>query len=210
MNDNVWSWNIERFLAEAASSAPTPGGGSVSAYVGALAASMVSMVANLTIGKEKYQNVENEAKEILKKSQQCMTDLQLGLTRDIEIFNQFMDVFKMPKETEEQKARREEQRQAVLQEATESPMEIARRSLIVLHLTLRIAPIGNKGAISDAGVAAYLAESALRSALMSVDINLPQITDVNYIRKIQKETGEMKTVAKALLEETIKAVQRRI
>ena len=65
MKANIWEWDIDRFLAESASSASTPGGGSVSAYVGALGASMVCMVANLTVGKEKYTEVEIETKEIM-------------------------------------------------------------------------------------------------------------------------------------------------
>jgi len=210
MTDNIWNWNIERFLAESASAAPTPGGGSVAAYVGALGASMVCMVANLTIGKEKYKEVQGEVTEILQQAQSCLTDLQVGLTQDIQVFNQFMDVFKLPKETEDEKLYRGQCLQAVLREATESPMEVARKSLAVVRLAQRLAPIGNKGAISDVGVAAYLGESALKSAMLSVDINLPQIKDASYSDEIQKEARELKAEAASLLEQTIKVVQQRL
>lgn len=73
---DVWKWTTSEFLAQGASSAPTPGGGSVSAYVGALAASMVCMVANLTIGKEKYKNVEHQVQDILARGQRLLDDLK--------------------------------------------------------------------------------------------------------------------------------------
>ncbi|MFA6809009.1 MAG: cyclodeaminase/cyclohydrolase family protein, partial [Eubacteriales bacterium] len=73
--NKVQEWNIEEFLQQSASSAPTPGGGSVSAYAGALGASMVCMVANLTLGKEKYKDVEPIVKEILQKGEKCLSNL---------------------------------------------------------------------------------------------------------------------------------------
>ena len=210
MKANIWEWDIDRFLAESASSASTPGGGSVSAYVGALGASMVCMVANLTVGKEKYTEVEIETKEILLKTEHCMKDLKKGLTRDIEVFNKFMEVFRSPKETEEQKAVRGLRIQEVLIEATESPLDVARKCLEVMKLAKQLAPIGNKGAISDVGVAAYLSESALKSAMLSVDINLPQIKDEAYTVKVKAEREAMFVQAAGLLEQTVSIVQSRL
>lgn len=207
--DNVWQWDIDKFLNEAASSAPTPGGGSVSAYVGALASSMVSMVANLTVGKEKYRNVEPEVIEILHSAQTLLEALKSGVTDDIAVFKRFMEVLRLPKETTEQKAFRAEQLQAVLKEACESPLQVARNSLEVLKLAEKLAPIGNQGAISDVGVAGYLAESALRSALLSVAINLPQLKDEEYVQRIETECREMTEYAARLRIETLEIVQKR-
>lgn len=209
MND-VWKWDIDKFLAESASSAPTPGGGSISAYAGALGASMVCMVANLTVGKEKYKEVEAETKEILRTADQLLNDLKTGLIKDMDVFNSFMDVLKLPKKTEEQLAIREKSMQKVLIEATESPLNVARKSFEVLKLAKRLAPIGNKGAISDAGVAAYLAESSLKSALLSVDINLPRIKDKSYTAKILEEKNTMLAESSLLLEDAIKIVKERL
>lgn len=208
--NKVWEWSIDKFLAQSASSNPTPGGGSVSAYVGALGASMVCMVANLTIGKEKYKEVEPQVKWILTKAESCLSELKEGLIRDIEVFSQFMDVFKMPKDSEEQKTRRSQKMQEVLIEATESPMAVARKSYEVLELAKELAPIGNKSAISDVGVAAYLSESALKSAILSVDINLPQIKDINYKEKIVEERGNLLSSAETILRETINIVKMRL
>ncbi|GAB6173895.1 cyclodeaminase/cyclohydrolase family protein [Paradesulfitobacterium aromaticivorans] len=207
---DVWQWSAEEFLNQAASAAPTPGGGSVSAYVGALAASMVCMVANLTVGKEKYKDVEPQVQEILGKGKELLDSLKKGLSRDIAEFSNFMAVLKLPKETDEQKAARTTKMQDVLVSATDTPLGIARNCFEVLKLAHALAPIGNKGAISDVGVAAYLAESALKSAMFSVDINLPQIKDELYQKKVKTERAQMFEQAATLAEETVEVVQSRL
>jgi formiminotetrahydrofolate cyclodeaminase len=209
VSENVWDWNINRFLAESASAAPTPGGGSVSAYVGALAASMVCMVANLTLGKEKYKAVEAEIMEILNQAETHLQELKFGLSADMNVFSKFMGVAKMPRTTEAQRFTREQRMQEILLEATDSPLEVARKSLLVLKLAQKLAPIGNKGAISDVGVAAYLAESAMKSAMLSVDINLPQLKDAAQAHKIRTECGIMRTEAAVILDDTLKVAKER-
>lgn len=206
----IWDWTTAEFLAESASSAPTPGGGSVSAYVGALGASMVCMVANLTIGKEKYKDVEPQAKEILAKAEKLLADLKVGLTDDISVFSGFMDALKLPKDTEEQKQARAAKMQEVLVSATDTPLGIAQNCYAVLELAKELAPIGNKGAISDVGVAAYLAESALKAAMLSVDINLPQVKDPSYQEKVKAERERLFAQAEALKKETVEIVQSRL
>ncbi|MGE4271608.1 MAG: cyclodeaminase/cyclohydrolase family protein [Desulfitobacterium sp.] len=211
MADNsVWQWTTAEFLAQSASSAPTPGGGSVSAYVGALAASMVCMVANLTIGKEKYKDVEPQAQAILEKGQKALVDLKTGLTQDIEEFSNFMAVLKFPKDTEEQKQVRSAKMQEVLVSATDTPLGIAQNCYVVLELAQELAPIGNKGAISDVGVAAYLAESALKAAMFSVDINLPQVKDIDYQDKVKAERERLFAQAEKLKNEIVAVVQSRL
>lgn len=207
---NIWDWTINDFLAESANAAPTPGGGSVSAYAGALGASMVCMVANLTLGKEKFKHVENEVKEVLSKAENCLKELKDGLSEDIAVFNKFMAAYRLPKDSNEQIAERQNQIQEVLLKATESPLQVARECLIVIQLAKKLAPIGNKGAISDVGVAAYLAESALKSAMLSVDINIPQIKDESYQEKVALERESLFQQAEDLLAETIRIVQSRL
>lgn len=207
---NVWEWSAAEFLAQAASSAPTPGGGSVSAYVGALAASMVCMVANLTVGKEKYKDVEPQVQGILAQGQQLLSDLKNGLSQDIAEFSNFMAVLKLPKDTEEQKVARAEKLQEVLISATDTPLGIAQNCFAVLKLAQELAPIGNKGAISDVGVAAYLAESALKSAMFSVDINLPQVKNESYQERVKAERERLFTAAEKIKNETVQVVQSRL
>lgn len=208
--NNIWEWSTAEFLTQSASSAPTPGGGSVSAYVGALAASMVCMVANLTVGKEKYKEVEPQVQVILEKGQRLLNDLKTGLTQDIAEFSNFMAVLKLPKETEEQKLARSTKMQNVLISATDTPLGIAQNCYAVLELAQELAPIGNKGAISDVGVAAYLAESALKAAMFSVDINLSQVKDIAYQEKVKAERERLFTQAEKMKDEAVQVVQSRL
>ena len=168
------------------------------------------MVANLTVGKEKYKDVEPQIQEILGKGEELLDSLKKGLSRDIAEFSNFMAVLKLPKDTEEQKASRTAKMQEVLVSATDTPLGIARNCFEVLKLAHALAPIGNKGAISDVGVAAYLAESALKSAMFSVDINLPQIKDELYQKKVKTERAQMFEQAATLAEETVEVVQSRL
>ncbi len=206
----LWQWTTEKFLAEAASSAPTPGGGSVSAFVGALAASMVCMVANLTVGKEKYRDVEAQVKEILADAEMVLTALKSGLSQDIAEFSNFMAVLQMPKATDEEKSLRSGKMQEALVSATDTPLGIAQNCFRALQLAQALAPIGNKGAISDVGVAAYLAESALKSAMFSVDINLPGIKDQGYQERIKTERERLFAQAETLKVNTVAMVQSRL
>lgn len=207
---DVWKWTTDEFLAQGASSAPTPGGGSIAAYVGALAASMVCMVANLTVGKEKYKDVESQVLEILEKAQCVMNDLKTGLTQDIAEFSNFMAVLKLPKDTEEQKIKRTEKLQEVLISATDTPLGIAQNCFTVIKLAQALAPIGNKGAISDVGVAAYLGESALKAAMLSADINLPQIKNEEYQAQVKIERERLFKEAEKIKTETVQVVQSRL
>ncbi|MCB8816495.1 cyclodeaminase/cyclohydrolase family protein [Desulfosporosinus shakirovi] len=208
--NKIWEWTTEEFLTVSASSSPTPGGGSVSAYVGALAASMTCMVANLTIGKEKYKEVEPQAKEILAEAEAILGLLKSGLSQDIAEFSNFMDVLKLPKGTDEEKALRTEKMQEVLVSATDTPLGISQNCFRVLQLAQKLAPIGNKGAISDVGVSAYLAESALKSAMLSVDINLPGIKDVAYQERVKAERARLFEQAAVICAETVAVVQSRM
>ena len=206
----VWEWTTEEFLTVSASSSPTPGGGSVSAYVGALAASMTCMVANLTIGKEKYKEVEPQVKEILSQAEMVLTLLKTGLSQDIAEFSNFMAVLKLPKSTDEEKTLRTAKLQQVLVSATDTPLGISQNCFKILQLAQELAPIGNKGAISDVGVAAYLAESALKSAMLSVDINLPQIKDEGYQERVKVERTRLFEKAAILCAETVAIVHSRM
>ncbi len=207
---SVWQLSIEEFLVQSASSAPTPGGGSVSAYVGALAASMVCMVANLTIGKEKYRDVEPRVQDILFRGQDLLKALQSGLSQDIKEFSNFMAVLKLPNKTEEEKAGRTAKMQEALVSATDTPLAIAQNCFQVLKLARALAPIGNKAAISDVGVAAYLAESSLKSAMFSVDINLPQIKNAAYQAKVKAEREQLLKQASQICRDTVAVVQSKI
>jgi glutamate formiminotransferase/formiminotetrahydrofolate cyclodeaminase len=187
------------FLDKLASRSPEPGGGSVSALVGALGAALVSMVGNLTLGKEKYADVQDQIEELLKHSERLRGQLQSLIQEDTEVYADVSVAFKLPRETEEEKAVRAERIQEALKKATEVPFEIAEKCLEVARLSETSAEIGNVGAVSDAGVAVLLAEAAAQSAALNVKINVNSIEDQDFseekwsrITEIFKETAELR------------------
>ncbi len=168
------------FLDKLASRSPEPGGGSVSALVAALGAALVSMVANLTLGKEKYADVQDQVEELLKSSEKLRADLQGLIQKDTEVYADVSAAFKLPRESEEEKVERAARIQDALKLATEVPFEIAEKCLEVARLSETSAVIGNVGAVSDAGVAVLLAEAAAQSAALNVKINVNSIEDSGF------------------------------
>ncbi|MBC7253686.1 MAG: cyclodeaminase/cyclohydrolase family protein [Actinobacteria bacterium] len=187
------------FLDKLASRSPEPGGGSASALVGAVGAALVSMVANLTLGKEKYADVQDRIEELLRDSEALRADLQTLLQRDTEVYADVSAAYKLPRDTEEQKAERNARIQEALKKATEVPFEIAEKCLQVARLSETAAEIGNVGAVSDAGVAVLLAEAAAQSAALNVKINVNSIEDRDFagarwarIEEILGETARLR------------------
>jgi glutamate formiminotransferase/formiminotetrahydrofolate cyclodeaminase len=187
------------FLDKLASRSPEPGGGSVSALVGALGAALVSMVGNLTLGKEKYADVQDKVEKLLASSEKLRDELQRLIQKDTEVYADVSAAFKLPRETEEEKAERAARIQEALKLATEVPFEIGEKCLEVARLSETSAVIGNVGAVSDAGVAVLLAEAAAQSAALNVKINVNSIEDREFsdskwarIQEILKETATLR------------------
>jgi formiminotetrahydrofolate cyclodeaminase len=174
---------VAQFLDELASQAPVPGGGSGAALVGALGAALASMVCNLTVGKPKYADVQGEIQALLAQTEALRARLTALIDEDIAVYYRLSSAYKMPKETEEQKAARTAAIQDILRDATKVPMQIAEACVQVLQLCKPIAEKWNVGAVSDAGVAALLAEAALRSAALNVLINLAAIKDAEFVAR---------------------------
>lgn len=197
-------------ISVAASNEPTPGGGSVSAMVACFGVAMTAMVCNLTLGKEKFKDVEPQVQEIVDTSYGLLKKLEELVDADMSDFGDFMATLRMPKGTDEEKAARTAAMQKALKSATDTPMEIARVCLKALEITDKLAPIGNKMAISDAGVAAVVAEAALNGVLLSADINLPMIKDEEYVKKTVAEKEQMVAEAKRLRDKAFAVVQERL
>ncbi len=183
---------VATFLDELASGAPAPGGGSVAALSGALGASLVSMVCNLTLGRKKYVEVEGEVKRILERAEALRRDLTAFLDEDVAAFNEVSVAMKMPRETDEQKAARHKMLQTALKKATAVPMKVAEACAAVIDLCEPVAKVGNVNAVSDAGVAVLAAEAGLRSAALNVLINLGWIEDAEFV-------GQMRVMLDGLL-----------
>ena len=188
------------FLDELSSGAATPGGGCAAALAGALAASLVGMVARNTGGLG----------EIAADADRLRAQLEELVDADAAAFEQVMAAFRLPKETPEEKAARSAAIQAGYRAAVAPPLGVCRDALAVLVLAGRVAELGNPNAVSDAGVAALLAASALEGAALNVEINLGSIKDESFraesaaaVEEARAEAGKLRdaalaTVGKAL------------
>lgn len=179
------------FLTALASSAPAPGGGGGAAMAGALAAALASMVANLTIGKEKFAQQEPEVKELLTEAEEVRQTLLALVEDDAAVFNSFMACYKLPKNTEAEKAARTAAIRNAAKQAAEVPLAIARASYRALMLAERLVCIGNPGVITDGACSAILARAALRCAEYNVRINLGLTKDEDYNHGVQAELNNL-------------------
>jgi len=201
---------IQEFLDELASKASTPGGGSAAAIMGAMGAALISMVGNFTVGKKGYEDVENEAREILEKSEDMRSRMTDMIETDINVFNRVMGAYGMPKDTDEEKAARTEEIQAALKEATDVPLECAKLAREVIELSKPIAEKGNKNVISDAGVAVMAGQAALRSAALNVYINIGGIKDKEFAEDRRKQLEDALAGMDKLTEEVYKLVKNKL
>ena len=183
MSDSFLERPLGGFLDELASSAPVPGGGSTAALAGALAAALVSMVGNLTIGKRRYADVEADVTALLDRSEALRCRLAGLLQEDTQVYGSLSGAYGLPRDTEQQKAARTAAIQCALKDAEAVPMRIAEACSEVLDLCRPMAVKGNRLAVSDAGVAALLAEAGLRSAVLNVLINLAYIKDEEFVAR---------------------------
>ncbi len=172
---------IETFLDKLASKASTPGGGSAAAIMGAMGAALVSMVGNLTTGKEKYAAVESEMVSMLERAECLRKELTEAAQEDVRVFDAVMAAYGLPKRSDEDKAIRSATLQRELKNATDAPLECARLCGEVIALSRVAAEKGNSNVVSDAGVAALAAHAALRSAALNVYINVSSIKDTEFV-----------------------------
>ncbi|MDD1628492.1 MAG: cyclodeaminase/cyclohydrolase family protein [Methylococcaceae bacterium] len=185
--------SIQIFLDELASKSATPGGGSVSALMGAQSAALTSMVCNLTIGKPKYVEVEIEMQALLQKSEALREKLTGLIKADVDVFNRLMAAYGLPKETDEEKAARSEAIQTVLKAATEVPLDCARACAEAIELSRCAANKGNLGVISDAGAAVMAGYGGLKSAALNVYINTGSLKDRQFA---EAKLTELETILK--------------
>lgn len=177
------------FLDSLAGGTPTPGGGSAAAHAGAMGAALVSMVARLTVGKEKYAKVREEMEEILEESEKLRSELTLAVKEDAEAFRELMEAYRLPREDAERSARI---KQATLH-AAEIPLLVARNSERVIQLALLVAEKGNLNAISDGAAGANLAKAAVISACYNVRINLLDLKDLEAEQTLLTECQELES-----------------
>ena len=178
---NMSDRSVNEFLDELASSAPAPGGGAVAALAGALAAALVSMVAHLTQGKKDYEAVQGPVSQLLEQSERLRGRLAALMGDDYDAFMRLSHAMKLPRGSDDEKAVRTSALQAALKDAAAVPLQIAEACADTMQLCRPIAEVGNKNAVSDAGVAVLMAEAGLRSAALNVLINLALIKDAAFV-----------------------------
>lgn len=200
---------IQRFLDELSSGMPTPGGGSAAALAGALAAGLICMVSNLTIGKKNYQHIEPQMKEILTEAQACRGELLKLSDRDADAFEKVMLAYKLPEDTDAQTKKRKQALEEALMEATLVPYRVAEICAKLLEFSGVLAEKGNRSAVSDTGVAACLAEAALQGALLNVTVNLHLMENEGFKEEYSKKSAALAHEAKAKRDSVMAQVQER-
>src|SRR6202051_213924 len=202
--------SVEKFLDELASGNPTPGGGSAAAIMGAMGAALVSMVCNVTIGKKGYEAVEAEMKTVRDESERVRRRLTAMVAEDIEAFDSIMAAYKLPKATDEEKARRGAAIQAGLERATETPLDCARACAEVIALSRRASERGYLNVISDGGVGVLAGFTGLGSAALNVYINAPALKDRSFAEAAIAEIEKLVEFGTAESEAVYKIVRDKL
>jgi methenyltetrahydrofolate cyclohydrolase len=198
------------FLDELASAAPTPGGGGAAAIMGAMAASLVSMVCRLTVGKKGYEQVGEQLQRVLEDSERLRVQLQPMVERDAEVFDQVMAAYRMPKDTDVEVRNRSAAIQEALRVATEVPLACARACSDLIRLSMIVAKQGNRNVVSDAGVAVMAAYAGLKSAALNVYVNTGSLQDKAFADASVTEIEQLVSQAESAAAETFSAVTARL
>lgn len=204
------SLTVEGFANETASESPAPGGGSVSAAMGAYGISLATMVANLSSHKAGWDDRWEEFSHYAEKGQKIKDELLFLIDEDTRAFNRIMDAFGLPKATEVEKASRD----AAIQEATRYAIEIPLKVMRLAHQSFEViramAEIGNPNSVSDAGVGALAARSAVMGAFLNVKINASSLKDQDFIGKVIEEGQKLEADAIRMEAEILVTVNSKI
>jgi glutamate formiminotransferase/formiminotetrahydrofolate cyclodeaminase len=199
--NSLVNMKLDAFCDLLSTDAPAPGGGSVAALCAAMSGALSAMVANLTIGKKGYENVQEEAYAIAPIGQDIKLKSLECIDRDTDAFYAMMDAMRLPKKTEEEIAIRNAMIEQSTQAAINAPLATLKLSLDALKLSARIAKIGNSNALSDAGVAALTALCAAKAANYNILINIAGITDESFKNKTLSEAKELISSCESLAAE---------
>ncbi|MCC8115498.1 MAG: cyclodeaminase/cyclohydrolase family protein [Bacteroidales bacterium] len=184
---NLIELTLNKFVEATASSEPVPGGGSVSALCGAMAAALTKMVAGLTIGKKKYADAQPQMEAIAEKLGMATNLLARSVDLDSDAYDQVFQAYKLPKDTDEQKEMRTAAIQHALKNAATVPFSVCKLVHTFLPDIEQVAEKGNQNAITDAYVASLCARTAVLGAGANVRINLTSITDAEFVNEMIKD-----------------------
>lgn len=201
---NIPQWSCQKFVDETFSKAPVPGGGGVAALVGSIGAALAGMVCNLTTGKKKYAQYEDDIQRIIKEAEALTADLLSQIDKDAENFLPLSKCYGLPAETEEEKKIKDEKMQAALKVAISAPIDIVRISYKAIKLHEELAEKGSKLAVSDVGCGVLCLKSAMQMGWLNVMINLKSIKDEEFNKSVRDELlpmiAEGETLADSIYE----------
>src|SRR5687768_5490858 len=183
--------SLGAFVGAVAAPTAAPGGGSVAAHAGALAAELVQIVAGLTLGKKKYASVDGEMKEVALQASSLVTELSSLGPKDAAAYTAVMNAYKLSGDTPDAATAKKAAVDQALLGAAEVPLETARACVKVLDLAVAVAERGNTNAVSDAGVAALMADAACRGAVYNVRINVTSLDDKSKGARLIEECGRL-------------------
>ncbi len=178
---------VEDFIAQLASANPTPGGGSASALAGAMSAAMVEMACNLTLGREKFRDVEQEMQTVLARATELRERMLAAVDEDTDAYDAVSQAYKLPRNTEAEKEARAQAIQAAMQQASEVPLKVAHAAAETSQLADIALKKSNPNVASDARVARLLADAAKDGAIANVEINLESIKDPDFTKRVRSE-----------------------
>jgi glutamate formiminotransferase / formiminotetrahydrofolate cyclodeaminase len=188
---------VDRFVDAVASEQPAPGGGSVAALAGSLAAALGAMVAGVTVGKKGYEDAWAELSALAERAQEVKASLARLVDADTNAFNAVLEAMRLPKGTPEEQAARAAAVEAANQGAARTPLDTARLALEAIAIAEAMAARGNRNSRSDAGVGALMGRAAVEGAVLNVKTNLASIEDRDFKRSCDDECRQLVTAARA-------------
>lgn len=210
MTASYLNWSVEELFTKASAAAPEPGGGAVSAMSGCLGCGMLTMVAQISVNKAKDPDTAREINLLMAGLAEISETLKALAQKDMQAFNQFMEVLALPNKTPEEKKLREDKKQQAALLSAEVPLTIGRNCLAALGWASKIAVLGSKLAISDVAVGVYLLEASLKGALIMVDANVPYLKDKAKVAELLKEKERLILEAEELARDTLHRVKSRM
>lgn len=198
--------SVKDFIYETASDSPAPGGGSVAALSAASAAALIEMVANLTLGKKGYEEVTAEMENVKKVAGEYKEKFINYIDEDSDSFNKIMAAFKLPKDTDEQKAERTKVVQEAFKGAATVPLNVGKDAFALLELAKTVVLKGNQNAVTDGAVAAMQARTAVHGAFYNVKINLGSIKDEAFVQNTNSQMKEIEDKVDSIEKEILSEV----
>lgn len=208
--DLLVNMSLNDFANETASESPAPGGGSISAYIGSLGASLSSMVANLSAGKRGWDDKIEKMSEIAYQSQIIKDKLLFLVDEDTRAFNKVMDSFALPKNTDQEKQIRKDSIENANKYAAEIPLKVMETAFESFKLIKEMVENGNPNSVTDAGVGALCTKTCIHGAYLNVKVNVSSISDKNFTENLMSKANKILENSKDLEKEILEIVENKI